>query len=39
MNLDNESLTSMSKITISDEDDCMDKDTATDDELRLVLVT
>uniref|UniRef100_A0A0R3RZZ0 ANK_REP_REGION domain-containing protein n=1 Tax=Elaeophora elaphi TaxID=1147741 RepID=A0A0R3RZZ0_9BILA len=33
-NLDNESLTSMSKVTISDEDDCMEKDTVTDDELR-----
>ncbi|KAK6107630.1 hypothetical protein QQG55_28955 [Brugia pahangi] len=33
-NLDNESLTSMSKVTISDGDDCMDKDTITDDELR-----
>ncbi|VDM15057.1 unnamed protein product [Wuchereria bancrofti] len=33
-NLDNESLTSMSKVTTSDEDDCMDKDTVTDDELR-----
>ncbi|EJW71087.1 hypothetical protein WUBG_18005 [Wuchereria bancrofti] len=37
-NLDNESLTSMSKVTTSDEDDCMDKDTVTDDELRELSV-
>ncbi|VDO30597.1 unnamed protein product [Onchocerca flexuosa] len=34
-NLDKESLTSISKVTISDEDDCMDKDAITDDELRI----
>ncbi|EJD73598.1 hypothetical protein LOAG_18985 [Loa loa] len=33
-NLDDERFASMSKVTISDEDDCMDKDTITDDELR-----
>uniref|UniRef100_A0A915Q2W3 Uncharacterized protein n=1 Tax=Setaria digitata TaxID=48799 RepID=A0A915Q2W3_9BILA len=36
LNLDKESLTSISKVTISDDDDCLEKETVTDDELRLV---